>query len=208
MSVTAVVASPCETLRAAYKAAKAALIERFETASNVDSLMQALGRATDDALKGAWSASDMPASATLVAVGGYGRGELAPYSDVDILVLLPDPVPQAEEADINERVERFIGMAWDLGLDIGSSVRSVEQCIAEAANDVTVLTSLLEARRLCGDAALFAASRSAIAKRSIRAPSSRRRCWRCGSVTRSSRTRRTAWSRTSRKARAACATCN
>ncbi|WP_250512905.1 [protein-PII] uridylyltransferase [Caballeronia sp. INDeC2] len=155
MSVTAAVATPCETLRAAYKAAKAALIERFGAASNVEPLMHALGRATDDALKGAWAACDMPDGATLVAVGGYGRGELAPYSDVDILVLLPETSAQTSDIDLNGRVERFIGMAWDLGLDIGSSVRSVEQCIAEAGNDITVQTSLLEARRICGDMALF-----------------------------------------------------
>jgi [protein-PII] uridylyltransferase len=155
MSVTAAVATPCETLRAAYKAAKAALIDRFQTASNVEPLMHALARATDDVLKCAWAACEMPAGAALVAVGGYGRGELAPYSDVDILVLLPDAVPPGDSADLNGRVERFIGMAWDLGLDIGSSVRSVEQCIAEANNDITVQTSLLEARRICGDTALF-----------------------------------------------------
>ncbi|MDR5764915.1 MULTISPECIES: [protein-PII] uridylyltransferase [unclassified Caballeronia] len=155
MSVTAAVATPCESLRAAYKAAKAALIERFQSGSNVEPLMRALARATDDALKGAWSACDMPDSAALVAVGGYGRGELAPYSDVDILVLLPDASPHGSDAELNGRVERFIGMAWDLGLDIGSSVRSVEQCIAEAGNDITVQTSLLEARRICGDTQLF-----------------------------------------------------
>ncbi|KND56161.1 [Protein-PII] uridylyltransferase [Candidatus Paraburkholderia kirkii] len=155
MSVTTAVATPCETLRAAYKAAKAVLIERFQTASNVEPLMHALARATDDALTGAWAACEMPDNATLVAVGGYGRGELAPYSDVDILVLLPDATPQGDDADLNGRVERFIGMAWDLGLDIGSSVRSVAQCIAEAGNDITVQTSLLEARRICGDTQLF-----------------------------------------------------
>lgn len=155
MSVIAAVATPCETLRAAYKAAKAALIERFGAASNVEPLMHALARATDDALKGAWAACDMPESAALVAVGGYGRGELAPYSDVDILVLLPEASPQHSDVELNGRVERFIGMAWDLGLDIGSSVRSVEQCIAEAGNDITVQTSLLEARRICGDMSLF-----------------------------------------------------
>lgn len=155
MSVTAAVATPCESLRAAYKVAKAALIERFQSGSNVEPLMRALARATDDALKGAWSACDMPDSAALVAVGGYGRGELAPYSDVDILVLLPDASPHGSDAELNGRVERFIGMAWDLGLDIGSSVRSVEQCIAEAGNDITVQTSLLEARRICGDTQLF-----------------------------------------------------
>ena len=155
MSVTAI-APPCESLKAAFKSAKAALLERFQTASNVDALMHALARATDDALKGAWDACEMPPWAALVAVGGYGRGELAPYSDVDILVLLPDHKPaDSGDAELTARIERFIGMAWDLGLDIGSSVRSVAQCIDEASNDVTVLTSLLEARRVHGDTPLF-----------------------------------------------------
>jgi [protein-PII] uridylyltransferase len=130
MSVTAV-APPCESLKAAFKSEKAALLERFQTASNVDSLMHALARATDDALRAAWDACGMPSWAALVAVGGYGRGELAPYSDVDILVLLPDHKPaDSGDAELTARIERFIGMAWDIGLDIGSSVRSVEQCIA------------------------------------------------------------------------------
>ncbi|KNH10201.1 [Protein-PII] uridylyltransferase [Candidatus Burkholderia brachyanthoides] len=154
MSVTAAVATPVESLRNAYKAEKAALIERFQTASNVEPLMRALARGTDDALKGAWAACEMPDDAALVAVGGYGHGELAPYSDVDILVLLPDSAA-SDDAELNGRIERFIGIAWDLGLDIGSSVRSVGQCIAEAGNDITVQTSLLEARGICGDARLF-----------------------------------------------------
>src|SRR5204862_6191462 len=79
MSVPAV-APPCaDSLKASYKTAKAALLERLQSATNDDGLMHALGRATDDALKGAWEACEMPASAALLAVGGYGRGELAPY---------------------------------------------------------------------------------------------------------------------------------
>jgi [protein-PII] uridylyltransferase len=150
-------ALPHDSLKASYKTAKAALLERFRTAATVDGLMHALARATDEALKGAWDACEMPVSATLVAVGGYGRGELAPHSDVDILVLLSDHKPaDPADPDLTARIERFIGMAWDLGLEIGSSVRSVSQCIHEAKNDVTVLTSLLEARRIYGNPALFA----------------------------------------------------
>jgi [protein-PII] uridylyltransferase len=139
------------SLKADYKMAKNPLLERFKTAANVDAPMRALARITDEALKSAWSACELSASFALVAVGGYGRGELAPHSDVDILVLLPDePLPNSEAC-----IEKFIGLAWDLGLELGSSVRTVSQCIEEAANDVTVRTSLLEARRVCGSTALF-----------------------------------------------------
>jgi [protein-PII] uridylyltransferase len=151
MSVPAVALTHASSLRADYKVAKASLLERFRSATNVDSLMRALTRLTDSALVGAWNACELPESLALVAVGGFGRGELAPHSDIDILVLLPDePLLHLES-----RIERFIGLAWDLGLELGSSVRTVSQCIDEAANDVTVRTALLEARRITGSAPLF-----------------------------------------------------
>ncbi|HTH59197.1 MAG TPA: [protein-PII] uridylyltransferase [Paraburkholderia sp.] len=152
MSVPVADIPDTSSLKSDYKAAKAQLIERFKTAPNVDTLMRALARTTDTTLRRAWDACSLPASLALVAVGGFGRGELAPYSDVDILVLLPDDEPLAP---LESRIERFIGLAWDLGLDVGSSVRTVSQCIEEAANDVTVRTSLLEARRLTGSAKAF-----------------------------------------------------
>jgi [protein-PII] uridylyltransferase len=150
MSETAVIADPA-SVKADYRAAKADLLARFKSANRVDALMQTLSRTTDEALVRAWQACELPASSALVAVGGYGRGELAPFSDIDILVLLPDNAPP----ELDARIERFIGMAWDLGLELGSSVRTVAQCIEEAANDITVRTSLLEARRITGSTTLF-----------------------------------------------------
>lgn len=150
MSVPAVLPDPM-SLKADYRIAKTALLARFKTASNVGSAMRSLARATDDALRRAWLACEMPASLALVAVGGYGRGELAPYSDIDILVLLPE----SPASDLEARIERFIGLAWDLGLEIGSSVRTVGECVEEAECDITVRTALLEARRIVGSTALF-----------------------------------------------------
>jgi [protein-PII] uridylyltransferase len=151
MSSVAAAQSEATSLKADYKTAKNPLLERFKTAAKVDAPMRALAHITDDALRSAWSACELSSSFALVAVGGYGRGELAPHSDIDILVLLPDePVPGSEAC-----IEKFIGLAWDLGLELGSSVRSVSQCLEEAANDVTVRTSLLEARRICGSTAVF-----------------------------------------------------
>ena len=86
----------------------------------------------------------------LVAVGGYGRGELAPYSDVDLLFVLPyKQTPWGEQV-----VEYMLYMLWDLGLDVGHATRSVAECVRLSAADITIRTSLLESRYICGDEAL------------------------------------------------------
>jgi [protein-PII] uridylyltransferase len=108
-----------------------------------------VARLVEATLTELWAATLMPAGAALVAVGGYGRGELFPCSDVDVLVLLPSGM--ASE-DARPAVERFITACWDIGLEIGSSVRSIEECVAESARDVTVQTALLESRLVCGPA--------------------------------------------------------
>jgi len=91
-----------------------------------------------------------------VAVGGYGCGELFPFSDVDVLVLLPSgPANDAQRATI----EGFITACWDIGLEIGSSVRTLNECVSEAAREVTVQTALLESRPVCGSRRLFTAFR-------------------------------------------------
>ena len=99
----------------------------------------------------------MPAKACLVAVGGYGRQALFPYSDIDVLLLLPDDMSPQDDPNLREAIERFIGSCWDEGLEIGSSVRNLQECMLEAAGDITVQTSMLEARRIWGDETLFAA---------------------------------------------------
>lgn len=88
----------------------------------------------------------------VVAVGGYGRGELAPFSDIDLLFLLPyKATPNTEQV-----VEWMLYMLWDLGLKVGHSTRSVDECIRQAKGDITIRTALLEARYVSGDGALFA----------------------------------------------------
>ncbi|MGZ5072168.1 MAG: [protein-PII] uridylyltransferase [Usitatibacter sp.] len=103
----------------------------------------------DQALQRLWKSAIADPEIALVAVGGYGRGALFPHSDVDVLVLLPD----GRKADA--AVERFIGALWDTGLEPGHSVRTVEQSVEEAAKDVTVDTSLIEARLVAGNPALL-----------------------------------------------------
>lgn len=138
-------------LRQALKDRKAELVERFSTHGKIDVLLHGLCQAVDQAMRDAWAECQMPDGFALVAVGGYGRGELYPHSDVDILLLHHDADPEA----LTSHVEPFIGFLWDIGLEIGSSVRTVDECITEAHADVTVQTSLLEARLLTGNATLF-----------------------------------------------------
>ena len=87
----------------------------------------------------------------IVAVGGYGRGEMAPFSDIDLLFLLPyKRTPHTEQV-----VEYLLYLLWDLGLKVGHSTRSVEECLRQAKADLTIRTALLEARYLWGDQALY-----------------------------------------------------
>ena len=100
----------------------------------------------------------LPPDIALVAVGGYGRGFLFPSSDVDVLVLASDDAPTASAAAPTSApasaIEAFVSLLWDVGLEPGISVRSLTECLNEAAKDVTVDTSMLEARWLWGDRAL------------------------------------------------------
>ncbi|MFZ1642319.1 MAG: [protein-PII] uridylyltransferase [Candidatus Contendobacter sp.] len=116
-------------------------------------LVPARARLLDELLLRAWSRffeADAPDLA-LVAVGGYGRGELHPGSDVDIMILLDDRTLEARRSGLGD----FLAFLWDIGLEVGHSVRTVEDCAREGAADITVATSLMEARRLTGSAALF-----------------------------------------------------
>ena len=88
---------------------------------------------------------------SLVAVGGYGREEMHPASDVDLLVLLAKEPDAATEAKLSD----FVTELWDLGLEIGHSVRTLDECISESKADLTVITNLIEARYLCGNSELF-----------------------------------------------------
>ena len=153
-------------IRARFRDGKAALLERFAasrpTARAALSLVRSLAGQVDLTLLALWRHSGMPAGASLVAVGGYGRGELFPHSDVDVLVLLPVDGTAGLES-IRRATEHFITDCWDAGLEIGSSVRTVDECVAMAQSDVTVQTALLEARFLDGDRKIFSAFQKATA---------------------------------------------
>jgi [protein-PII] uridylyltransferase len=127
------------------------LVARFEAGGPVESLLRGLARSTDALLRDLARTTGLERHAVLVAVGGYGRGELFPHSDVDVLILLDNEPDETQRATI----ESLIGLLWDLGVALGHSVRTVVQCQNEARDDVTVLTSLMEARRIAGPKRLY-----------------------------------------------------
>jgi [protein-PII] uridylyltransferase len=114
-----------------------------------------LAKLADKLLIQLWRNAGFDQGEALIAVGGFGRGELFPSSDVDVLVLLPDSVIAEESPVLKAKLEAFIGSCWDSGLEIGSSVRTLKDCIDESEKDVTVKTSLLESRLLAGSHALY-----------------------------------------------------
>ncbi len=99
----------------------------------------------------------------LVAVGGYGREELNPYSDIDIMVLLNEPA-RNDNASV---IQQFVRFLWDIGFEVGFSVRTLKECVKQAGDDITVMTNLLEARRCAGSAELFAALAPTMVKAKI-----------------------------------------
>ena len=138
-----------------YKLALSAGRERIQnTYSDCNDAWLAIAARTclvDNVLIHSWQTRFSTDDCALVAVGGYGRGELHPYSDIDLMVLTGESLSDATENSISE----FVTSLWDLGLDIGHSVRSVSQCIEQSKNDITVITNLMESRLLCGARALF-----------------------------------------------------
>ena len=149
-----------EAYAAALKEGQTDLRARFLAEEPVETLVHARARLLDVVLREVWRTrvAGHDTDWALVAVGGYGRGELHPCSDVDILVLVPAPL----DADGRAVLEQLVTFLWDIGLEVGHSVRTVEECAVESAADVGVMTSLLEARWLAGNAGLLGAMRTAL----------------------------------------------
>jgi len=125
--------------------------ERFEQGAAASTLLAIRTAVVDRVLTRLWASEGAAFDGlALLAVGGYGRGELHPRSDIDIAVL----IPQRDDADVTERLSAWLTGLWDLGIEIGHSVRTVPECEIEAAADITVVTNLIEARLLCGSAEL------------------------------------------------------
>ena len=144
-------------LRISLRNDRLALEKSFQRHGKAARLLGAHSRLVDRYLLRIWQQLALPPHIALVAVGGYGRGELYPKSDIDLLILLDSEPDMA----LQQKLQQLIGMLWDMGMEVGHSIRTVAQCIKESA-DITVQTNLIEARLLSGDMKLFTSLHEAV----------------------------------------------
>ncbi|WP_417330101.1 [protein-PII] uridylyltransferase [Halomonas cupida] len=148
--------SPIAPFKGALKEIQARLDERFLSGTDIRDLVRGRAWCMDQLLAMAWQRyPELDDGVALLAVGGYGRGELHPHSDIDLMFLLASD----DDTPYREGLTTFITFLWDIGLEIGHSVRSLNDCEREAEADVTVITNLLESRTLAGPEPLRQAMR-------------------------------------------------
>jgi len=141
-------ASPIAAFKKVIRQAREVLDERFRAGRDIRRLIEDRAWFVDNILQQAWDQFSWcnQADIALVAVGGYGRGELHPYSDIDLLILLD----KADHELFRDSIERFLTLLWDIGLEVGQSVRSVDECAEQARADLTIITNLMESRTVAG----------------------------------------------------------
>jgi [protein-PII] uridylyltransferase len=127
------------------------LAEQFRSGADIEDLVRGRSWLIDQMLIRCWRKLLGDFGGALVAVGGYGRNELLPGSDVDIMLLLAE----AENPATGQKLEAFLMLLWDIGLEVGHSVRTLDECRKQAEADITVATNLMEARLLSGSESLF-----------------------------------------------------
>ena len=142
---------PIQVFKEAISGVNAKLDQRFLEGEDIRNLIYERATFIDLILHYAWHRFEW-GDTSLVAVGGYGRGELHPQSDIDLLILLENQAGNSLDATI----QNFITFLWDIGLEIGSSVRTVKECVAIAKADITVASNIMEARRIAGSTHLLA----------------------------------------------------
>ena len=142
---------PIDVFRGALGFANNHFNKRFNEGENVHQLVNERAHFADLILRHAWNRFEWNADISLIAVGGYGRGELHPHSDIDLLILMRRDKPDR----YRQSIEQFLTFLWDIQLKIGHSTRSISQCVDEAKGDITVATNLMETRLLVGDRELL-----------------------------------------------------
>jgi [protein-PII] uridylyltransferase len=139
------------------------LSQAFSDGTNVRELVSSRSHHIDNLLCELWKYLEISGELSLIAVGGYGRGELHPFSDIDLLFLLPNKLADGQ----TEKISQFVTLLWDIGLIVGQSSRTLKQCIDLAKQDITVVTNLMESRLLCGSKIMFENLKTAAAPRKI-----------------------------------------
>ena len=155
-------AATADAARARLEAGKAAILERHRAGAGGQEIVRSISALTDEVIQGMFARicgelqGAAPPRVALIATGGYGRRELSPRSDVDLLALLPgDDAPPAERARADAAAERLHRALWDAGLEAGFAARTLGQTLALAREDHTARTALLDCRLVCGDPDLF-----------------------------------------------------
>ena len=129
------------------------LNEQFEAGKPIREIIYKRAWLIDQLLISAWHHHMDSDKMALIAVGGYGRGDLLPASDVDLMLLIG---PRRKKY-LKSSIETFLAFLWDMGLEVGHSVRTVKDCVQEAKSDITVATNLMESRLITGNASLYQA---------------------------------------------------
>lgn len=139
--------------RALLYRAKQQLITRYRIERNPANFLHGYSHAVDDIIAAIWNRLIVYQNTSLIAVGGYGRTQLFPHSDIDLLILLP--ASASSEPGLEDAISDFISQMWDSGLEVSHSVRTCAECLSEAEKDITVKTSLLEKRLIAGNSLLY-----------------------------------------------------
>jgi len=140
---------PIQVFKNTLASVRQSMDREFTQGIDIEQLIYGRSIVMDFLLSSAWKMFQWPpdSKVSLIAVGGYGRGELHPYSDIDLLILFDDQEPEQYQQSISE----FLTFLWDIKLDVGSSVRSVEDCYQQSKIDITVATNLIESRTITGE---------------------------------------------------------
>jgi len=150
--------SPAVDVKSTLQKAKSIFDDMFFKGADIRDLIHIKSWLMDQLLSSLWARFSFNEDVSLIAVGGYGRGELHPHSDIDLLILVKTEIDEK----LGEALSAFITLLWDLKLDIGHSVRTIEECIESAKDDVTICTNLLETRTISGSDNLLQAVSSRV----------------------------------------------
>ena len=156
--------TPLSVYKEALSSAQTELANRFKAGRSATELVYARSMLIDEILQHAWADFFDPKDKNILlcAVGGYGRGELHPHSDVDLMILI-----KKSDAPYRGAIVAFSTFLWDIGLEVGHSVRTLKECYQEAKNDITIVTNVQESRLLIGSESLFESSRAKCAANKI-----------------------------------------